>query len=43
MNEIRKSEVFAEWVSKLNDRIEKARILARLKSARFSKGNDGPG
>jgi len=41
MNEIRESDVFAEWPSKLNDPIAKARILARLKSARFGKCNGG--
>jgi len=40
MNEIRESDVFAEWLSKLNDRIAKARILARLKSARFGNLGD---
>jgi len=34
MHEIRESDVFAERLSKLNDRIAKARILARLKAAR---------
>jgi len=40
MNEIR-GDVFAERLSKLNDQIAKPRILARLKSARFVKGNGG--
>jgi len=39
----RESDVFAERLSKLNDRIAKARILARLKSVRFSKGNGSRG
>ncbi len=40
MNEIRLSEAFDEWLSHLDDRIAKARIIARLKSARFGNLGD---